>query len=219
MDQLRVTLIAPAGAGQQPLAWLEEIGSIAEMAGVTLRVVAGPDVTRARAARGLHEPADVVIWSGHGAESGLLLSDGSIVNGKWLATQARSAAPRVLVAAACGSAACGSAAADGQLQSIAGAVSRAGINAVGFPLRADDRAAATYNIELIRALAAGADVGTAHEVALDSAVAQHPLTAAGITLTPALTDGYRAIMLRLDALEAGQRRLAARLAEISARLG
>jgi hypothetical protein len=87
-----------------------------------------------------------------------------------------------------------------------------GINAVGFPLRADDRAAATYNIELIRALAAGADVGTAHEVALDSAAAQHALTAVGITLTPALTNGNRALMQRLDALEA-------RLGEIAARLG
>jgi hypothetical protein len=214
MEDLRVTLIAPGGAGQQPLVWLEEIGSIAEMEGVTLRVAAGTDVTRARAARALHDPADVVIWSGHGSESGLLLSDGSTVDGKWLATQARCAAPRVLVAAACGSAA-----ADARLLSIAAAASRAGIHAVGFPLRADDRAAATYTIELIRALAAGADVGTAHEVALDCAAARHPLTATGITLTPALTNGYRAIMARLDALEAGQRRLEARLGEIAARLG
>ena len=214
MEELRVTVIAPLCAGQQPLAWLEEIGAIAEMTGVTLRVVAGPDVTRARAAQGLRDPADVVIWSGHGTEAGLLLADGTCVSGKWLATQAKCAAPRLLVAAACGSAVT-----DVHLGSIAGAVSRAGVNAVGFPLRADDRAAATYNIELIRALAAGADVGTAHEVALDSAAAQHPLTAVGITLTPALTNGYRAIMLRLDALEAGQRRLEARLGEIAARLG
>jgi hypothetical protein len=211
---LRVTLIAPAGPGLEPLAWLDEIAGIAEMEGVALHVVGGADVTRARAARGLHQSADVVIWSGHGTQTELLLADGSAVNGKWLATQARCAAPRVLVAATCGSAV-----ADGRLERITGAVSRAGINAVGFPLRAADPAAAAYNVELIRALAAGADVGTAHEVALESAAAQHPQTAAGITLTPALTNGYRAIMGRLDALEAGQRRLEGRLGEIAARLG
>jgi hypothetical protein len=194
MEPLRVTLIAPQTPGYEPLAWLDEIAAAGQMEGVQLRIVAGDDVTRARAAQALREPAEVVIWSGHGAENGLLLSDGSVIHGKWLATQARVAAPRVLVAAACGSAVM-----DPRLESIAGELSRAGINAVGFPLRASDRAATTYNIELLRALAAGADVGTAHEVALESAAAQSPQTAAGIYLTPALTNGYRVILARLGA--------------------
>jgi hypothetical protein len=218
--RLRLTVIAPEAPGLPPLAWLTEIGGLCEIEGVDVTVVGGPQVNRAAVARGLGRPADVVIWSGHGRESGLLLADGSLATGKWIATQVRCGAPRLLVLAACGSGL-----ADGRLESLTAAVSRAGVNVVGFPLQAADRAAVIYNVELVRALAAGADVGAAHEVALEGVATDYPDVAQGITLTPGLTNGkatprgYSALLGRLEALEGSQRRLEARLALIARHLG
>ena len=212
-SKLRVLVIAPEAPGCEPLAWLAEIGAIGEIEGVALAVACGPGVTAAAAARALRRGADVIIWSGHGRENGLLLGDGATVNGKWLATQVKSGCPRLAVIAACGSAV-----KDARLRSLVGELSQAGVNAIGFPLATADRAAVGYNVELVRALVAGADVGTAHEIAVEGIAAGDPHTAAGAFLVPGLVNGYRALLDRMEGFEARLAHIERALEGIAARM-
>jgi hypothetical protein len=199
MAALEVVWIAPEAPGYPKLAWLDEIGQLADLAGVNLTIVAGPKVDRTAVARALQRRHDVTVWSGHGDAGVLLLANG-IVQAKWLATQVRCGMPRVLVLAACGSLM-----KDEHLRSIAQEISLRGINAVGFPVRAEDDSAVIYNVELVRALQAGADLGAAHEAAIESIADSK--TAAGVFLLPGLTNGYRDVILRLESLESGQDQL------------
>lgn len=189
-----VTWIAPEVPGLDPLSFLSELGQIATIDGVKLNVIAGPKITRSDVARGLRTRADVVIWSGHGKPGALMLPDG-IVLPKWLAAQVRAALPRVVVLAACGSQL-----RDEHLKSMAEELSRMGVNVIGFPLQANDKAAVCFNVELVRAMVAGCSVGQAFDVALGEA-ACYADTAPGIFLTPGLTNGYRDIIVRIEAVE------------------
>lgn len=199
---LDVTLFAPEVEGLPPLAWMREIGQISAIDGVDLKVIGGPDTRKNDVSMALRDRTDVMIWSGHGAPGGLMLAKNQVLRAQWLATQVRCGIPRVLVIASCGSLA-----RDAQMKSLAAEVSKAGINAVGFPMAAEDMAAATYNVELIRALRAGASVGTATDVALESIVDDFPDTAQGVFLMAGLTNGYRDIVIRLEAVETGQKML------------
>lgn len=199
---LKVTLFAPEVEGLPRLAWMSEIGGISAIEGVDLTVVGGPETRRNDVATALRSRADVMIWSSHGTPGGLLIAKNQLLRAQWLATQVHCGIPRLLVIAACGSLA-----RDAHMKSLAAEVAKAGVNVVGFPLAAEDMAAATYNIELIRALVAGASVGTATDVALESIVDDHPETASGIFLMAGLTNGYRDIVIRLEAVEAGQKQL------------
>lgn len=203
---LTVTLFAPEVESLPRLAWLAEIGALSAIDGVDVQVVGGPDTRKNDVAAGLRRRADVMIWSGHGEPGGLALGRATVVRPQWLATQVRCGIPRLLVVAACGSLA-----RDEHMRSLAAEVAKAGINVVGFPLEADDMAAATYNIELIRALRAGASVGTATDVALESIADEFAKTAKGVFLMPGLTNGYRDIVVRLEAVECGQRSLLERM--------
>jgi hypothetical protein len=200
--RLQVTLFAPEISGYPSLAWLREIGGISAIEGVDLTVIGGPDTRRNELAMGLRKRADVMIWSGHGTQGGLLIAGNQLLRAQWLATQVRCGIPRVMVIAACGSIA-----RDTQMRSLAAEVAKNGINVVGFPLATEDLAAAIYNTELIRALVAGASVGVATDVALESIVDDHPETAQGIFLMPGLTNGYRDIVMRLEGVETGQHML------------
>jgi len=193
VTDLNLLVIAPEAPGQQPLGWLRELGNLSAIEGVKLQLVGGNQANEPAIAQALRTNRDVVIWSGHGEPNGLVMSDGGIVDGQWLATQAKCGAPRVMVIAACGSAV-----KDVALQSVTQYVSRAGINAVGMPLGASDKGAIEFNTEFVRALVAGADIGTAYEVASNHARRTAPALAQGLTLTPGLTNGYRAIMQRMD---------------------
>jgi hypothetical protein len=192
-----------------PLRWGKELGALAEIEGVRLDLVAGPNVREANVASALRQPHEVVIWSGHGRENGLLLGNGRLVKGRWLATQARSGAPRAMVIAACGS---GSN--DEHNESLAWQVSKVGINVIGFPLDLPDEAAITYSTEFVRSLIAGSDVGEAHDVAIEAIEEQYPVISRLIALMPGLTNGYRYIIQRMNAqdlrlakLEEGQTQL------------
>lgn len=200
MDTLRITWIAPEIPGAAPLSWLAEIGDIAAIEGVHLNLVTGPKITRAQVAQALRHRHDLTVWSGHGAPGGLQMPDLGMIAPKWIATQARCGLPRLIVLAACGSQL-----RDDQLKSMTEEISRQGLNAVGFPASTEDPAAVLFNVELARALVAGATVGNAFDVALEAI--SHTATAKGVFLTPGLTNGYRDVVVRMEALEAGQHEL------------
>ena len=199
-ETMAVVWIAPQVG--PALAWLRELGAMTQMPGVVVREVCGPDVSRSQITLGLSKPADVVIWSGHGQQDertgGYLLDvpRGRAVRGEWLATQVLRAAPIVFIGAACGSAVV-----DQHLESLIDPFSEAGINAVGFPAAADDEAAGAYVVEFVRALRAKRDVGRAHRVALEEAGGESLVTARGVVLKPAMTNGYRDIVDRMDGLD------------------
>jgi hypothetical protein len=203
-----------------PLRWGKELGALAEIEGVRLDLVAGPNVREANVASALRQPHEVVIWSGHGRENGLLLGNGRLVKGRWLATQARSGAPRAMVIAACGSG-CN----DDHNESLAWQVSKVGINVIGFPLDLPDEAAITYSTEFVRSLIAGSDVGEAHDVAIEAIEEQYPVISRLIALMPGLTNGYRYIIQRMNAqdlrlakLEDGQTQLLGMVDQLVRRL-
>ena len=199
-ETMGVVWIAPETG--PALAWLSEIGAMSEVPGVDVREVCGPEVDRGQVTRALCDVADIVIWSGHGRQSertgGYLLEvpRGRAVRGEWLATQVLRAAPIVFIAAACGSAVV-----DQHLESLIDPFSEAGINAVGFPAAADDEAAGVYVVEFVRALRAKRDVGRAHRVALEEAGGESLVTARGVVLKPAMTNGYRDIVDRMEGLD------------------
>jgi len=182
MDELLVTWIAPVVDGQTQLAWLSELGRIQKIVNVRVLTLTGNKVYLDDVATILRSPADVVVWSGHGAPGGLLLSDNSLVRTKWLATQvSRNGRVKVMVMAACGSQV-----RDKNLRSLTEAICRAGVNVIGFPTQAEDSAAGTFTVEYIRALSVNTSVAQAFDVALE-AIADAP-TASGVFLTPGILD-------------------------------
>lgn len=204
---LDVAVVAPESPGQALLQFAREVGELNAVEGVKLEIVSGQQATLDRVACLLRRRADVVIWSGHGRPGRLLCVDGEI-DGEWLATQARAGAPRVLVLAACGSGQCD------ELESLVSEVSRVGINVVGLPVQAEDQSCILFNKEFLRALVAGADVYTAHRVAVRRVAMQDARQADGIVLTPGLTNGYRFIVDRIDAQDARFDRIERELGEI-----
>jgi len=192
-----ITWIAPEVRDLPPLAWLQELGQIGQIEGVVVHPVTGPGVTRQDIARELRQRRRIIIWTGHGKPGGLLLPDATLIRPKWLATQAKTALPQLVVLAACGSQL-----RDDDLKSMAEEVSRNGLNVIGFPARTEDRAAVAFNTELVRALVAGATVGSAFDVALEEIGESE--TAKGVFLTPGLMNGYSDVALRLETLEIGQ---------------
>lgn len=217
---MAVCVIAPEAPGLPPLKWGRELGGLAEISGVRLQLVAGPDVREANVAQALRASHELVVWSGHGRENGLILGNGKIVKGRWLATQARSGAPRAMIIAACGSG-CN----DDHNESLAWQVSKVGINVIGFPLGLEDAAAISYTTEFVRSLIAGSDVGEAHDVAIEAIEEDFPVTSRLITLMPGLTNGYRYIVQRMNEqdgrlrkLEDGQTQLLGMMEQVVRRL-
>lgn len=195
-----ITWIAPEVRGLAPLAWLTELGQISQIDGVVVHPVTGPSVTRQAIATELRQRRRVIVWTGHGKPGGLLLPDTTLIRPKWLATQAKTALPQLVVLAACGSQL-----RDDDLKSMAEEISRNGLNVIGFPAQTEDSAAVAFNTELIRAMVAGSTVGNAFDVALEEI--SDSQTAQGVFLTPGLMNGYSDVALRLEALEIGQREL------------
>lgn len=202
----------PEGSRLQPLAWIDELSGIAEIEGVNLRTVAGKTATTNAIARALRSSsAEVVIWSGHGAEDGLLAADGAILSGEWLACQARAAAdpPNTFLVGACYSGSRGE-----FLTSLTESISQAGIHAIGFTVAADDHAAAVYATELVRALVADADVAQANRIALRFAQQINRATAAGVVVVPAMLSGYRTIIREIRQIRDGQENLCQRIGAV-----
>ena len=198
---LRVGVIAPEVPGLPALKWGQEMAALKEIDGVEVDYVSGPDVREAAVAAALRSPRDVLIWSGHGTRNGLIVSNGRLLKGRWVASQVRAGAPRAMLVAACGSA-CSTA----ENENLIWYISKAGINVIGFPDEVPDHVAVLYSTEFVRSLRAGADVGEAHDVAVE-AVEDGYEQAGQILLLPGLTNGYRFIIERINAQDARLKKL------------
>jgi len=210
---LDVLLIAPVVLDLPPLAWMNESLSIGTQEGVHLEFLGGSTLTKAQVAAALRKRHDIVIWSGHG-QPGELVGPGWKVQPEWIAVQARCGLPRLLILAACGSGL-----SDRNVTSLATEVSHNGINTVAFLVNVDDRAALIYNQELIGAAVAGADMWSAHRVAVEAIRDDFPETARGVTLIPGFTDGIRDFVLRIEGLEDGMCDLRTRVVGIEQAVG
>lgn len=199
-QSLTVTIISPEVKGHPPLKWLTELGGISRIAGVDMKLVGGPTCTREEIAESFETPRDVFILSGHGLPGGVAAPnhEGGIdlLQPKWLAMHVKCAAPRLFVLAACNSLT-----KDVNMRSMAEPISLKGVNVIGYTVEAQDDAAIIFNIELIRALARGADIGDAVGVAVEAIQEHYPETAGGLFLLPGLTNGLGEIRQRLDRLE------------------
>lgn len=202
--------IYPEVQGLAPLRWMTELGRLAEIPGVELRLTIGPDIREPQVAQALRDDADLIVLSGHGIENGFLLPGRKVIKGRWIATQAkgRERAPRAIIVASCGSGC-----ADADNDSITWQIAKAGISAIGMPPEVPDEAALCYVVEFVRALIAGADTGEAHDVAKEAIEDQWPEVARTVQMLPGLMNGYRFIIewlrdqnSRLARLEQGQER-------------
>ena len=181
-NKLLVTWVAPSVLDLPKLGWLEELGRLQKINNVVITSLTGSDISLDDVASALCEPCDVFVWSGHGAPGGLLLPDHTLVKTRWLAAQvSRGCSPQVVILAACGSQG-----RDDDLRSLTETICRVGVNAIGFPTKAEDIAAGRFTVEYVRALAANSSVVQAFDVALESI--QDEVTASGVFLTPGIRD-------------------------------
>jgi hypothetical protein len=185
---LSVRVVAPEPPQLEPLGWWREFAQLSHISGVDLALLGSSEATYQAITEFLRPRCDVLIWSGHGLRNRLVTADGRFVDGEDLATYARPATPRVIVVAACYSAA-----ADEDLDSITLAISQAGLNAIGMHAAVGDAAAVVFNVEFVRALAAGADLGRAFRLAQKRMAEVDLACAQNAFLMPALTNGYRVI--------------------------
>lgn len=206
-----VSLLQPATPGYTPLAWQSELGQISAIENVQVHVCTG-DFSVRDAEKELHRRTAVKIWSGHGTPNGLLMANGTIRRAQWLATHAKVGLPRLVVLAACYSTA-----RDNTLRTLAEEVSRAGMNVIGYHAEALDTDVVAFNVALVSALAAGAAVPSAFDVALEEISGTN--TAAQVFYIPAAMNGYADVVLRLEALEAGQKRTDGQLDAIMSHMG
>jgi len=201
MSDLLVTWIAPSVDNLAQLAWLNELGRIQKIPGVTVLTATGNKVCLDDVATILRLPADVIIWSGHGGPGGLVLSDNSLVRTKWLAAQvSREGRTKVVILASCSSQL-----RDKSLRSLTEAICRTGINVIGFPAEAGDAAAGTFSVEYVRALSVNTSVAEAFDVALE-AIAEEP-TATGVFLTPGIRNTPFSLEDELSAISASLTRI------------
>ncbi len=211
--KLTVTNIAPKAPGQQPLEWLDELGGIAKIPNVDFRMVGGPTCNRDAIAAAFEEQREVFILTGHGVPGGLAFpgDDGQIdfMGPLELAGLVKAAAPRLVVVALCNSMT-----RNERGDNLTDLIARRGINVIGYNVKANDRAAVRFNIELVRFLARGLDLGDAFEAAREIISPIDPDTAAGVFLTGGISNGLNAFVKRLDAFECRQDNLERAVDEI-----
>jgi len=191
----RVLYIAPEAPGLPALAWWEEASKIAAISGVDLTIISRGQATTEHVAQALRRGADLIIIAAHGAPNEIILADGCSVDGAWLATQARPGKPECVVIGACLSGV-----QDYALRDFGRELSRIGIHAVVFGVAVEDRAAGVYSVEFVRAMCAGSDVAQADLVAGLAAKRAYPKTSLGAQLVPALMNGYREVLERIECL-------------------
>lgn len=173
---IAVLLVGPEVAGLPELRVTAELLRVGDLRGVQLTPLVGPEVTAARLVDRLERQRyDVILWSGHGTASRLLLSDGKAVHPQWLASQlVRHGAPLVVLAA------CESAMRpDGEALTLGfqDVLPAAGITLVAMSSNVTDAAAIEYDVSLLQALVAGAAIRQAHEAGLEAAALAKAATA------------------------------------------
>lgn len=191
-----VHVIAPEIEGMEPLGWWREYTQLSNIAGVEAKVLGGREATFPAVTEFMRSPCSLLLWSGHGGPNNLMCADRQSLDGDDLAMYARPSMARAVVLSACLSAY-----PDEDLDSLVMALSQAGMNAVGVMVTVKDAAAITFNIEFVRAMAAGADLARAYRSAQKRMAAISRNCAANAILMPALTNGYRVIADRVDRVE------------------
>ena len=164
---LSVLLIGPEIAGMPALQVQTELLRIGDIPGVNLVPLVGKDVTLARLLDRLdRQRYDVLLWSGHGTASVLMLSD-CVVSPYALAVQVVRHGISLVVLSACNSA----------MRPEAPALSLGfqdvlpshGITMVAMAQDVPDLVAVEYDVAFVRALEAGATVREAHSAGLEAA--------------------------------------------------
>ena len=173
---IAVLLVGPEVAGLPKLQVTAELLRVGDLRGVQLTPLVGPEVTAARLVDRLERQRyDVILWSGHGTASRLLLSDGRAVQPQWLASQlVRHGAPLVVLAA------CESAMrpeSEALTLGFQDVLPAAGITLVAMSSNVTDAAAIEYDVALLQALVAGAAIRQAHEAGLEAAALAKAATA------------------------------------------
>lgn len=165
---IAVLLVGPEVPNMPTLKVTQELLRIGDLRGVELTPLVGPGVTAERVLDRLsRQRYDVVVWSGHGTESTLLLSDGRSISPNWLASQLARHEADLAVLAACKS---GSRPEQAALSlGFQDVLPKHGITLVAMTVDMTDTAAAEYNVALLQALEAGATVRRAHEAGLEAA--------------------------------------------------
>lgn len=194
---VKVLFVAPSAPGLPQLRWWGELAELTEVEGAQVELVVGASATIDRVAKALRRGADIIVISGHGRANQIVLSDGRLVSGEWIGTQARKTPPEVVVVGACYSGARD----ERHLESIGEAISQAGIHAVVFEAAVEDASAAVYSTEFVRAMVAVFDVVRANRVATTSAAQVCQETAASARLVPGVVNGYREFVRRLDEMD------------------
>jgi len=196
ISKTTVLWICPTPPDLPPLQWAAELGGIEQLPGVEMHSLVGPAANTMAIGTALALGAeDVVIWSGHGRENGLMTTEGVILSGQWIAMQIKAGAPRIFLVGACFS---GSV--DEFLQSITEQVSEAGVNAIGFQAAANDRAAAVYAIEFVRALTADAAPNAAHRLARQECSKINKATAASVIFQAGIVNGLSTVLQAIKTL-------------------
>lgn len=212
---LTVTNIAPKAPGLKPLEWLDELGGIARLPNVDFKLVGGPTCNRDEIARAFEEERDVFILSGHGAPGGLAYpgDDGKtdFMGPLELAALAKAAAPRLVIIATCNSMT-----RNEHGDNLTDLIARRGINVIGYNVEANDRAAVRFNIEIVRFLARGTELGDAFEAAREIIHNISPTTAEGVFLMGgiSISNGVSGLTRRLDIFECRQDNLERSVEEI-----
>lgn len=151
-----------------PLQVTTELLRVGDLREVELTALVGPDVTMARVLDRMdRQHYDILLWSGHGTTSTLLLSDGAAILPYWLATQmARHMIP-LAVLSTCESATRPETA----LLSLGfqDVLPANGVTVVAMSQNVLDRAAVAYDVALLQALVAGSNIRQGHQAGLEAA--------------------------------------------------
>ena len=159
---MEVLFVAPTIVGLPALGVWKEKDKIGDMAGVSLEVLTGPNVTRDRVANRLERHYDVVIFAGHGEPGRFIVCDGKLT-AHWMARYVKMATPQVALLIACYSAGYSFS----TLNSMAQEISAANVPVVAMPTVVNDNAATIFTIEFMRAYSGGASIRKAHTIGLE----------------------------------------------------
>jgi len=160
---LRLLIVAPEIPSMPRLAQVDELTRLADVPGIVRVSLVGPLVTEQRIQAQLRNNSwNLLLWSGHGADGRLLLPDGSTVEPRWLASEARRAGVNTAILAVCDSAK------RRGLEGFADVLPAAGINLVAMTVTIKDVAAVDYDVALLHALANGETLREAHRIGIEA---------------------------------------------------
>lgn len=163
---IKALVIAPDAPDLPRLKSQTEAMQIGDIAGIHAELLIG-DVPAWRLLNRFQDgPYHVILWIGHGDNGGLLLSDGSRVEPRWLAGQLAYVNARVAVLSVCDTA--GRAAGGYATSGFSDIIPALGIDLVVMGEAVTDAGARAYDLAFLQALAAGRVARAAHETGVEA---------------------------------------------------